>query len=174
MNTTNADQICPLCGEDEHMGKKAKLLYGHLVCKKCYDAFYYRRGFAFAVDFILWNVCLVIVSVLVALSSDALQGLALLALLLVVPTLYLKDGFSGFSPGKAMMGIQVVDEMSGQPIGFGASFKRNLPLIITFMPLIFAAQLYQGGYRIGDTWANTRVIWKKYRDKTPFTIGNAS
>jgi len=167
MNTTNVDQTCPLCGKDKHMGKKAKLLYGHLVCRKCYRDFATRRQSAFIVDIILWNVCLIIVLGLAGLFRDAIQGLALP----LSPIFCLKDGFSGSSPGKAIVGVQVVDKTTGAPIGFGASFKRNLPLIIPFVPLIVLFQLHKGN-RIGDGWANTRVIWKKYRDKAPFMISN--
>lgn len=168
MNTTNIEQTCPLCGKDKHMGKKAKPLYGHLICRKCYYAFANRRQFAFAVDIILWNVCLVIVLGLAGLSGDAIQDLTFL----LFPIFCMKDGFSGSSLGKAMMGVQVIDKTSGQPSGFGASFKRNLPLIIPFMLLIVAFQLCKGN-RIGDGWSNTRVIWKKYRNSIPFTTGMA-
>ena len=167
MNTTNVDQTCPLCGKDKHMGKKARPLYGHLVCRKCYYAFANQRQFAYVVDIIPWNSCLVIVLVLAGLSDNAIQGLALL----LFPIFCLKDGFSGSSLGKAMMGVQVVDKTTGKPSDFGASFKRNLPLIIPFVPLIVAFQLCKGN-RIGDGWSNTRVIWKKYRDKAPFIISN--
>lgn len=165
--TTNIDQECPLCEKDKHMGKKAKPLYGQLVCKKCYSAFANRRQFAFLVDIILWSVCPAVLVLLAGLSGDESQALAVL----LFPIFCLKDGLSSSSPGKAMMGVQVVDKTTGLPCEFGASFKRNLPLIIPFMALIVAAQL-QKGNRTGDGWANTRVIWKKYRDKAPFTIGN--
>jgi uncharacterized RDD family membrane protein YckC len=169
MNTTNIDQTCSLCGKDKHMGKKAKPLYGYLVCRKCYYAFANRRQFAFGADIILWNVSLGILGIvlgLAGLSSDAIQGLAYL----LFPVFCMKDEFS---LGKAMMGVQVVDKTTGKPVSLGASFKRNLPLIIPFIPLIVAFQLCKGN-RVGDGWANTCVIWKKYKDKAPFTIGNVA
>ncbi|MFB3851398.1 MAG: RDD family protein [Acidobacteriota bacterium] len=161
MNTTNVNQTCPLCGRDKHM----KLLYGHLVCRKCYYAFASRRQLAFAVDIILWVFCLGIISFLEGLSEETIRVLVYL----LFPIFCLKDGFSGFSPGKKMMGVQVVDEIIGKPVGFDPSFKRNLPLIIPLMPLIVAFELPKGK-RIGDGWARTRVIWKKYKDKAPFAI----
>jgi uncharacterized RDD family membrane protein YckC len=151
------------------MGKKAKLLYGHLVCRKCYHAFANRRQLAFVVDVILYYFCLTVVlgflGLLAGLSVDAIKGLSIL----LSPIFCFKDGFSGSSPGKVIVGVRVVDKTTGEPIGFGASFKRNLPLMIPFMPLIVFFQLYKGN-RIGDGWSNTRVIWKKYRDKAPFMI----
>ena len=62
---------------------------------------------------------------------------------------------------------QVGNETTSQPAGFVASFKRNLPLIIPLVILLVASQLREG-HRIGDGWARTRVVWKRYRDKAPF------
>jgi hypothetical protein len=81
-----------------------------------------------------------------------------------------KDGLRGYSPGKAMAGVQVLDVASRKPAGLWASFKRNLPLAIPFMVLIVAFQLLRGP-RTGDRWARTRVVWRKYIDKAPFSFG---
>jgi len=81
-----------------------------------------------------------------------------------------KDGLRGYSPGKAIVGVQVLDVASRKPTGLWASFKRNLPLVIPFMVLIVAFQLLRGP-RTGDRWAHTRVIWRKYIDKAPFSFG---
>jgi uncharacterized RDD family membrane protein YckC len=79
----------------------------------------------------------------------------------------LKDGFHGHSFGKSLLGLQVVDIDTGQGAGFGASFKRNLPMLIPFAPLVAAFQMSRGP-RLGDGWANTRVVWKKYLGRGPF------
>jgi hypothetical protein len=66
----------------------------------------------------------------------------------------------------------VLDEHSGQPISFAQSFKRNSILLLGQIPvlgglaglvviLIIAVQVAKG-YRLGDRFARTRVIWKKY------------
>jgi uncharacterized RDD family membrane protein YckC len=180
MDTRNEQLACPLCRKHENMGKKAKPLYNYLVCKKCKNSFADRRAIAYVIDITLLSVCSGIVLGLVATfvgpSGGVIYGLGFFRLiyglvffLLFLPLFLMKDGFSGSSPGKAMMGVQVVVETTGQPIGFEESFKRNLPLIFPVVPFIAAFQLDKGN-RIGDGWANTRVIWKKYRDKTPFTI----
>jgi len=78
-----------------------------------------------------------------------------------------RDGFGGRSFGKSVMGLQVVDVDTGQGAGFGASFKRNLPMLIPFAPLVAAAQMSRGP-RLGDGWANTRVVWKKHQGRGPF------
>ncbi|MDI6785753.1 MAG: hypothetical protein QMD92_03495 [bacterium] len=86
MDTTNINQTCPLCEKDKHMEKKAKLLYGYLVCKKCYYSFANRRQVAFAVDIILYiickNICQGIVLKLAASNEadvDMIRGLSFLS-----------------------------------------------------------------------------------------------
>ena len=126
MDTPIDPQVCPLCGSDKYMGKKSTPLYGKLVCKKCNNRFALRRSFAFFVDFILWLGAVIVVVMVAGLQGDEIRGLAVLAFLVFC----LKDGFSGYSFGKALMGLQVISTTSGKPIGWGTSFKRNLPLIV--------------------------------------------
>jgi hypothetical protein len=81
-----------------------------------------------------------------------------------------RDGFSGFSPGRLLTGLRAIDERTGRGIGFVASIKRNLPVV--FQPLVFVIMFQmKNGHRLGDGWAHTRVIWRKYRQKTAFTCG---
>ena len=47
----NSNGACPLCGKTKHM-RKAKKLYGHMVCPKCYYGFANRRQFAYILDLI--------------------------------------------------------------------------------------------------------------------------
>lgn len=73
------------------------------------------------------------------------------------------------SPGKMITGVQVLDERTGRPIGFGASIKRNWVVLVPIMPLVIAVQLLKGR-RAGDGMAHTRVIWKKYAGNPVFTL----
>ncbi len=166
---------CPLCGTDRikrqpHYAK----LYGHYVCRKCYHGFANRRQFAFLIDCILW----ILLFRFFAYGIDtalrvfhAPQDLIRVALNVLIwlhgATFLIKDGFRGMSPGKAAMDVCVIDETTGEPAGRKASARRNLPLLVPSVPFIIAFQLVKG-HRWGDRWANTKVIWKKYRDKTPF------
>ncbi len=79
-----------------------------------------------------------------------------------------KDCFSGHSPGKGVSGVRVVDRDTFEPIGIVGSLKRNLPILIPVMPIVIAF-LLQKGYRVGDGWANSKVIWKKYANHPVFT-----
>lgn len=79
----------------------------------------------------------------------------------------MKDGFNGKSIGKAIFGLKVVNLKTNEPISFKSSFKRNLPILIPFVPLIVAFQLRKGT-RMGDRWASSKVIWEKYKNTEPF------
>lgn len=162
---------CPLCGRTKPM-KKAKELYGQKVCKKCYYGFANRRNFAFAVDIILWGVAFFVLAAVAGGfgtedSANSMRGYWYLSLLVFC----MKDGFSGHSPGKALLGVQTMIEDTGRAAGFEASFKRNLPLLIPLMPLVVSSQLLKG-HRTGDGWSKTKVIWKKYRTHPVFAVGN--
>jgi uncharacterized RDD family membrane protein YckC len=166
VTTSQIPTTCPVCGRDRWMGTKAKMLYGQPVCSKCYHAFANRRQAAFVVDSLIYWLVLAVAFVLAGVSdADTVRGTAWLLL----PAFGLKDGFHGSSPGKALLGVQVVDERTGQPGGFGGAFKRNLILMVPFVPLIIAFTL-GSGKRWGDGWAKTRVIWKRYRDRAPFAV----
>ena len=106
-----------------------------------------------------------------------------------------KDGFRGQSPGKMLMGVQVLEGRSLEPAGFRLSLMRHVPLLVmwgvaTFMIffpgmpwlltnliilillLYMATQLCRGP-RWGDKLAGTMVIWKKYRHRVPFDTRGA-
>jgi uncharacterized RDD family membrane protein YckC len=164
--------ICPLCGSDKHMGDKAKSLYEHLVCRKCYYAFANRRHLAFAIDMIFWFVFNFALGATMALSGMSQSQIHIVGRILgfaLMPVFLLKDGFDGQSPGKSFAGVQVLNNTTAQPAGFRASFKRNLPTALPIVPLFIALELLKG-YRTGDGWAKTRVVWKKYTDRAPFAL----
>jgi hypothetical protein len=171
MNSTNMSQICSLCGKDIEMGKKEKILYGHRVCKKCYYAFANRRRLAFFIDIIILDVLglgiLTQTSGVYNTKFNTTNGMLLSIGLCLI--LLIKDGFGGYSPGKALLDVQVINSISGKPISMWVSFKRNLPLLLPCAPIFIAFELGKGN-RTGDGWVKTRVIWKKYKDKSPFAI----
>jgi len=47
------------------------------------------------------------------------------------------------------------------------SLKRNLPILVPCAIIVMPATL-EKGWRWGDHWARTRVIWKKHRLELPF------
>jgi len=162
-------ESCPLCGRTKGMNHK-KLLYGYKVFQKCRNGFANRRQFAFFVDIILIRIVQVIfIAGFIAMVPEL--GPAEANLLIYGPfivLLLMKDSFSGCSPGKAMMGVQAVDRETGRPISRKGAALRNLPVLIPFMPLVIGFSLLKG-FRIGDGWASSKVIWRKYADNPVFT-----
>ena len=168
--------VCRLCHERPPWKKP---LYGHPVCKKCYYKLANRRQLAYLVDALLFALISFPVGYLVGLqlagivTSERMMEVLVTPVALLFTCLFiLKDGFNGQSPGRRLTGVQVVDIVSGRPISFGQSFKRNSILLVGAIPviggfasliviIIIAIQLNQG-YRVGDRFAGTRVIWKRY------------
>jgi uncharacterized RDD family membrane protein YckC len=156
---------------------KAKPLYGKMVCKKCYYKFTNRRQFAYIIDTCLWQPAsfiagfpfgFLMVSLFPGIDEQQLwwSGLAFGYVFFLL--FACKDGFSGHSIGKLITGVQVVDKTTYRPISFGTSLKRNLCLAIPFVVFVILVQMSHG-QRLGDGWANSRVIWKKYKDSPVFT-----
>jgi uncharacterized RDD family membrane protein YckC len=164
-----------------------KVLYSHMVCEKCHQDFALRRVLAHFLDLMILQVAgfilgiaIFMAAVLIGAAAGAASGnddfgarLAVLiwVLMLLVFLFFViaKDGFSGYSPVKYFLGLRVIDAYTGRPAGFLDSFKRNLPVNIPFMPIyVFYQLLTRDGTRLGDGWAGTKVIWKKYADKELF------
>lgn len=166
---------CPLCYRTTPIGM-LRPLYGAPVCGRCRAGLATRRSFAFIIDWCLWHVLLVVAAVVLMLLAEALKPpkavvemLLLAGVYIVAPTmLFMKDGFRGCSPGKAVCGLRVVSTVTGRPAGFLSSLKRNLVLYVPLMPLVMAFLLMDGP-RVGDGWARTRVILRKHAGHPVFT-----
>jgi uncharacterized RDD family membrane protein YckC len=172
MSTVTA---CPLCGDAKRM-KRTRLLYGRHVCRRCALKFANRRQLAFVIDltalyavqFVAFLVAVVLTSDHLGQTSDASDAVDTFITFGFLGLFLLKDGFSGFSLGKRLMGVQAVDRETLAPLGFRASAARNLPTLLPLVPLVIAFQVING-YRLGDGWAKAKVIWCKYADNPIFT-----
>lgn len=175
----NEQNPCPLCNRSKHM-PKGKMLYGHLVCRKCYNSFTHRRHLAFILDVVALQIFVILFSAFLGIilrltesfptDIDSLEGGIDL---LLIAAFLCKDCFAGQSLGKAICGVKVIDNSTGQSGYLGKSFGRNLPLLIPFMQIFVAFQLAKG-HRIGDGWSNSKVIWKKYANHPIFAPSNRS
>ena len=155
---------CSICERD--IVKKRRLLYGHDICRKCDASFASRRQFAFMIDMLLGRLLAEGIASLSLLGlGEAGVGLAAGGFSLI--WILIKDASGGYSPGKKLMGVRVLNIESGMGAGVGDSMRRNAPLLIPFVPLFVAFQLHKG-QRLGDGWAGTRVIWVKHRERAPF------
>ena len=171
---------CPLCGQLNL--KSPKLLNGVLVCKKCLHGFANRRQIAWIIDAVIQRLTVFMIVYVISVNfvapnllipqrqypnksildtAESLIGLAISIVFLA------KDGLRGRSPGKSLLGLLTIDATTHEPISFGRSMKRNLPTLIPLVPIIMAFQLIKG-VRWGDEWANTRVVWIKYKNRLPF------
>lgn len=173
---------CPICNSRPIHRKR--VLYGVPVCKKCFYGFANRRQIAYLIDAVAWQIAIIfpigfIAGIMIATTppgpagqpNSAMQQLEFALNFLPYPLFLIfamKDGFTGKSLGKSICGVMVLDQDTHEPITFLTSFKRNLILIVPILPLVVAFML-QRGYRIGDKWANTKVVWTKYRNHPLFT-----
>lgn len=183
------EHTCPLCGRsDKKYLVRGKMLFDHKVCQKCFYGFLNRRQLAFAIDLLIFYVVTYsfsfaggfVIGFIIASNTGEVnqQQLASIELIFSVINIVLyilwflfKDGFNGASPGKAAMGVRVINEGTGYPIGFSGSANRNWPIVLLgFVPFawLIIAVLMGKGYRIGDRGARTKVVWKKYQHKPVF------
>ena len=172
------ESACPLCADGRRFAnpKKRKTLYGHPVCKKCCYAFANRRQLAYFIDcgfaYLAGGLAMLgLAKLLVAvnLGSGAHFVIVTTAFYVVFfSVLFLRDAFGGRSIGKAVCGVRTIREKSGATCGVKGSIVRALPLLIPIVPLIVAFQL-QKGYRWGDRWAGTRVVWRKHAGSPVFS-----
>jgi len=168
---------CPIC-DRQVRAKAMRKLYEVPVCKKCRNAFANRRQGAYLLDVLLLYVLSMLFGAALGLMFPEVfdQGLEtagsavfyLAYMWLFLPILFaLKDGFRGYSPGKWLLGVRVVDRETLEPIGFGRALKRNLCFIVPFAPLVILVRMIKGR-RWGDGWANTLVVWTKHAHRVPF------
>ena len=172
---------CPLC-QTRPVWKKP--LYGHSVCKKCYYKFVNRRQIAYLVDGLLsLGITLPLGFAVGWIAANGwtewqLEAASAVVGLFCMLLFVMKDGFAGYSPGKWLTGIRVVNDETNEPIGFGRSLGRNAILLVGAIPfvggfayvgviIVIAFQLGKG-YRLGDRWAHTRVIWMRYANNPVF------
>ncbi len=88
------------------------------------------------------------------------------------------QGTRGVTPGKALLGVAVV-EPGGQPPGVGRSLLRSLLWIVDGFPWCFplvgliVAFSSKGHRRVGDMLANTFVVGKAFRGRPVVVPGMA-
>lgn len=73
--------------------------------------------------------------------------------------------FSGATPGKKVMGLQVVHD-DGTPVAWPAALVRNLLRAVDFLPLLYGAGLVsilvsRDFKRLGDVVAGTLVVYRE-------------
>lgn len=125
------------------------------------------RGLAFAIDFLIRAVVLLVLGFFLFFSGAAGAGLLLILWFLLewfYPVLFEIYG-RGQTPGKRRMGIAVVNE-DLTPIGWGTSMIRNLLRWADFFPFLYTAGMVSMAasarfQRLGDLAAGTLVIYQE-------------
>ncbi len=147
------------------------MLYGHKVCCHCYRSFATRRRAAYVIDIllILWSLDTVMFILAGHMSINSHRDylmILFLAISIIIFFPLIKDGFGGYSPGKALLGLKVINDLDGEPIGFWRSFKRNFSWS-NWTVIRVCFELGQG-YRTGDERAQSKVIWTRYAEHPVF------
>ncbi len=181
------DSSCGMCGRSFADDPKPTTLFELPVHRACSRGFYWRRTRAAVVDIVIAFALLLGISFGPMFATDAPYGgdgtsHAHSAFLAAIAFLLSKDACFGISPGKALFGLQVVDADTDAPIGARQSLQRNL-ILLSCLSIIVPVGLvrllsfslwkiaYQMrfGPRLGEGWANTRVIDRKLRGAPVFT-----
>ena len=168
MELEQGPRVCSVCFKSEHMNEDSKIIYEIPTCKKCAKGFINRREAAFLIDIVLWYLAMSSLGFFFDVPQTE-QSIFQLSIFFWI-IFFLKDGFSGYSIGKVICGIRVYHEPSEKPSGFLTSFKRNVIMIVPVIILFLLIDIKKG-YRVGDSWAKTKVVWEKHKDKAPFLLG---
>lgn len=120
-----------------------------------------RRFVAHLVDGTLYTVLFVLLILVAGATNDVVLVLTFVLGLTVLHIAYfvVLQRPKGRTPGKALVGIRVVDA-SGQVPTTGALVKRSLPLLIEYLYVIALIGMLTSEYRqrFGDRWGRTYVI----------------
>jgi uncharacterized RDD family membrane protein YckC len=122
------------------------------------------RAMAWLIDAGIRYALLAMVSTILAMTGEAGAGVYLIVLFVVFwgyPVLF-EVLMDGQTPGKRAMALRVI-AADGAPVGWLASFARNLLRTVDFLPFGYALGLIVGyadpwGRRLGDMVAKTVVI----------------
>ena len=120
-----------------------------------------RRFVAHLVDGTLYVVLFLLLILVAGATNDVVLVLTFVLGFTVLHIAYfvVLQRPKGRTPGKALVGIRVVDA-SGQVPTTGALVKRSLPLLIEYLYVIALIGMLTSEYRqrFGDRWGRTYVI----------------
>lgn len=130
------------------------------------------RALAWLVDFLIRMGIVLVASMVLALLGHMGMGIFFI-LMFVIEWLYpvFFEVLQGATPGKRALGLIVV-HLDGSPVGWGASFIRNLLRAVDFLPVLYAVGLIsmllsRQSQRLGDIVAGTRVVYARQAAKPP-------
>jgi uncharacterized RDD family membrane protein YckC len=115
-------------------------------------------------------VCINADTTVILIETGQFALIGLITLLYGFVTHMLLPAITGFSPGKAMVGLRIVNQETFAKAGFGANFLRWILWIVDSAPWCFPlvgliTGLSSNGHRrVGDMAAKTVVIDRKWMD----------
>lgn len=132
-----------------------------------------ERFLAWFLDCLLRVVLLIVLGLLLLFLGQAGMGLMMVlsfVLFWLYPVVF-EVLCGGQTPGKRFFGLMVCHD-NGQPVGWQASFLRNLLLLADFLPLVFVVgilcMLFHGNQkRLGDLVAGTLVVKNPLKTTQP-------
>ncbi len=118
---------------------------------------------AFLVDALSLSVLLILPASVISYSLawiggaiKAIQIVWLVALVIVMTGMLVRDGHKGRSLGKRILGLRLITPV-GEGCGYGRSIVRNVPLLVPGWNLIELILVVAGKARTGDRIARTSV-----------------
>jgi uncharacterized RDD family membrane protein YckC len=122
------------------------------------------RGMAWFIDFAIRLVLYIILGITVGMLGGMGRGLFFIGLFVIewfYPVLF--EVHNGMTPGKKVMGLQVVHE-DGTPLSWSSALLRNLIRCIDLLPFFnmtgFITMLMNSSFkRLGDLAAGTVVVY---------------
>jgi len=131
------------------------------------------RGFAWAIDTLIFGTIIMILSVIFSVMAEFGQGILLILYFFLYwfyPVAF-EVLRNGATPGKKAMGLKVL-HVDGTPIGWAASINRNLLRVVDFLPFMYgtglvAMLLNKKFQRLGDIVAGTLVVYQRHSSELP-------
>lgn len=132
---------------------------------------FWPRSLAWLLDFLIRAVIYFVLAMILTQFEKLGMGLFLILIFVLewfYPVLFEVNN-QGMTPGKSMLGIQVVN-VDATPISWTPSLIRNILRTVDFLPLLYGLGfltmlLNQRFQRLGDLAAGTLVIYKPVKKK---------
>src|SRR5262249_55899908 len=137
LGAAGQETTCVSCGGPIASSQESR------VCEACGSGLVARRIMAFVVDVTVWVVLNYVVFTVLGMATLPVLVVFVLEWGSRLAFLF-KDGIRGYSPGKFLFGLRVIETSSGTPADYIDSMRRNIPLLFPFVGLIVAFQLGRG------------------------------
>ncbi len=132
---------------------------------------FWSRSLAWLLDFLIRAFIYFVLAMILTQFEKLGMGLFLILIFVLewfYPVLFEVNN-QGMTPGKSMLGIQVVN-MDATPVSWTPSLIRNILRTVDFLPLLYGLGfltmlLNQRFQRLGDLAAGTLVVYKPVKKK---------